>query len=360
VRFSFVTAVGLSTWTAGGRPGRGMMSTGRRRLARRLVNGAVGVVNDRAPGLSDRAYRAVAVPLLWLDPSGSARAAEARLDGIRDRVVGVAKRGRVRPADSRRIQRDLARTREDVERVTPRLSTVSARALSLRLAAYTEVLGTLPAGPVAASRAVRGRGVVILAGAVAAWIGVLLLVTSTTAAVVFGLAAGVGTAVGIGVELTRRNGQARIGALASALGEIDATTRAPDQVDIRGLDSDRRALLGRVQRSGRLDERGVATLGQIHVHLDDLLIRLLEGDLEADASHLVQATITRYLPDSLEPFLALSDPQTVVRGRPAAVEVASQLAAIETGLANMARRPRRAHPETRLLLQGEFLRSKFG
>jgi hypothetical protein len=101
-------------------------------------------------------------------------------------------------------------------------------------------------------------------------------------------------------------------------------------------------------------------LGNIDAHLDDLLIRLLEGDLAADASHLVQATITRYLPDTLEPFLALSDPHTIVRGQPAAAEVASQLAAIETGLADMARRPRPAHPETRLLLQGEFLRSKFG
>jgi hypothetical protein len=99
---------------------------------------------------------------------------------------------------------------------------------------------------------------------------------------------------------------------------------------------------------------------RIEVHLDDLLVRLLDGDLAVDAVHLVQATITRYLPDTLEPFLALNDPQTVVRGRPAAVEVANQLAAIETGLAELTRRPRRAHPETRLLLQGEFLRSKFG
>jgi hypothetical protein len=334
------------------------MSTGRRRLASRLVDGAVGVVNDRAPGLSDRVYRAVAVPLLWVDPSGGARAAETRLDGIRDRVVGMAARGRVRPADSRRIQRDLARTREDVKRVSPRLSTVRARGLSLRLAAYTEVLETLPGRPAAESRSARARDAAILAGAVAAWIGVLLLVTSATTAVVVGLAAGVGTAMGFTAVRSRRTGQVRIGALAGALGAIDGTTLAPHRVDI--LDRDRQALLGRAQRSGRLDERGVATLGDIDVHLDDLLIRLLEGDLEPDASHLVQATITRYLPDTLEPFLALSDPHTIVRGRPAAVEVASQLAAIETGLADMARRPRGAHPETRLLLQGEFLRSKFG
>ncbi len=335
------------------------MSTGRRRLASRLVDGAVGVVDDRAPGLSDRVYRAVSVPLLWVDPSGGARAAETRLDGIRDRVVAMAARGRVRPADSRRIQRDLARTREDVTRVCPRLSTVRAHGLALRLAAYTEVLEALPGRPVAESRSARARDAAILVGAVAAWIGVLLLVmTGTATAVVVGLVAGFGTAVGVAALRSRRSAQARIGALAGALGEIDGATAAPDRVDI--LDRDRQALLERAQRSGRLDERGVAIVGQIDAHLDDLLIRLLEGDLEADAAHLVKATITRYLPDTLEPFLALSDPQTVVQGRPAAVEVASQLAAIETGLADMAERPRRAHPETRLLLQGEFLRSKFG
>jgi hypothetical protein len=334
------------------------MSTGRQRLASRVVDCAVGVVNDRAPGLSDRAYRAVTAPLLWMDPAGGARAAETRLDGVRDRVVGMAARGRVRPADSKRIQRDLARTREDLMRVSPRLSSVRARGLSLRLAAYTEVLETLPDRPGAESRSARGRDAAILAGAIAAWIGVLLLVIGTTAAVVSGLAAGVGTALVIAAVRTRRTGQVRIGALASALGEIDRTTLAPDRV--AGLDRNRHALLARAHRSGRLDQGGVATLSQIEAHLDDLLIRLLEGDLEADASHLVQATITRYLPDTLEPFLALSDPQTVVRDRPAAVEVASQLTAIETGLAEMARRPRRDHPEARLLLQGEFLRSKFG
>jgi hypothetical protein len=42
------------------------------------------------------------------------------------------------------------------------------------------------------------------------------------------------------------------------------------------------------------------------------------------------------------------------------VEVADQLASIESGLADAVRRPAHNHPETRLLLQGEFLRSKFG
>jgi hypothetical protein len=335
-----------------------MMSTGRRRLASRLVDGAVGLVNDRAPELSDRVYRAVAAPLSWVDPTGGARAAETRLDGIRERVVDLAARGRVRPADARRIQRDLARAREDVKRVAPRLSNVRAHGLSLRLAAYTEVLAALPERPAATSRSARTRDAAVLVGAVAAWIGVLLLMISVTAAVLIGLAAGAGTATGVASVLRRRTGRLRIGALAGALRKIDGTTLTPERVDV--LDRDRQALLGRAQRSGRLDERGVATVGRIGVHLDDLLIRLLEGDLEADAVHLVQATITRYLPDTLEPFLALSDPETVVRGRPAAVEVAGQLAAIETGLADMAGRPRRTHPETRLLLQGEFLRSKFG
>jgi hypothetical protein len=335
-----------------------MVSTAGRRLAGRLVDRAVGAVSDRVPGLSDRVYQAVAVPLLWVDPSGGARAAETRLDGMRDRVGDMAARGRVRPVEARRIQRDLARTRQDLKRLSPKLSTVRARSLSLRLAGYTEVLEALPARPGVRSRSALTRDAAVLAGAVAAWIGVLLLVAGIVTAVLVGLTAGVGTAVGFGAVRSRRAGQLRIGALAGALSAIDGSALAPDRVEV--LDRDRHALLGRARRSGRLDERGVAALGRIEAHLDDLLIRLLEGDLEADASHLVQATVTRYLPDTLEPLLALSDPHTLVRGRPAAVEVAGQLAAIETGLADVARRPRRAHPEERLLLQGEFLRSKFG
>src|SRR3954462_2669479 len=194
------------------------MSTGRQRMARRLVDGVVEVVNDRAPGLSDRVYRAVTVPLLWADPSGGARAADTRLDGIRDRVAGMAVRGRVTPVDARRIQRELTRTRDDVNRVSPRLSSVRARGLTLRLEAYAEVLQTLPARPAAQSRSARAGDAAVLAGAVAAWIGVLLLVTGTTTAVVLGLAAGIGTTAGIAAVCRRRSGRARIGALSGALG----------------------------------------------------------------------------------------------------------------------------------------------
>lgn len=334
------------------------MSTAPRKLAGRIVDGAVGVVNDRAPGWSDQVYRAVSGPLFRVDPSGGARAAQTRLDGIRDRVGGMATSGRVRPADSRRIQRDLARTQQDLQRISRRLPAVRSRGLSLRLTAYTEVLAAFPGPPVAESRSARAQEVAVLAAAVAAWIGVLLLVTGTTTAVVAGLAAGVGTAMGLTSMRRRRAARVRMGALAGALGEIDGTALGSDRVEL--LDRDRQALLGRARSSGRLDERGAAALGRISAHLDDLLIRLVEGDLEADAAHLVPAAISRYLPDTLEPFLALSDPQTLVRGQPAAVEVAGQLASIETGLADLVRRPRPAHPQTRLLLQGEFLRSKFG
>jgi hypothetical protein len=174
----------------------------------------------------------------------------------------------------------------------------------VRLAGYAEVLEALPGRPAVESRSARARDTAVLAGAVAAWIGVLLLGTSITTAVVVGLVAGVGTAMGLAAAWSRRTGRMRIAELAGALGEIDGAILAPERVEI--LDRDRHALLGRAQRSGRLDEGGVATLGQIEVHLDDLLIRLLEDDLEPDASHLVQASITRYLPDTLEPFLALT------------------------------------------------------
>jgi hypothetical protein len=377
-------------------------------LARRLLAGAVDVVSDRAPWLSDQAYRVVAAPLQWVDPAGGARTAEARLDDVRDRVIGMAVRGRLGRAEQRHIQRDLTRTREDLERIIPRLPTVQARGLALRLAAYTEVLGALPGGPMAKgrsrsarppssarspswarsfrsarsarsarsfrsarsarspswARSARSRDAVVLTGAagVAAggWAGVLLPVAGSTAAVEGGLAAGVVTALGVTALRNRRTRKARIGALADALAMVDEATRGPNGVDLRGLDRDRHALLRRAWGSARLDERGVQILRRINAHLDDLLIRLLEGDLEADAAHLVQATVTRYLPDTLEPFLALADPRAVVRGRPAAVEVADQLASIESSLAEAARRPARNRPETLLLLQGEFLRSKFG
>lgn len=336
------------------------MSARRPTLARRLLNGVADVVSDRAPWLSDQAYRVVAAPLQRVDPVGGARTAEARLDDIRDRVAGVAASGRVRRAEQRRIERGLTRTREDLERISPRLPAVQARGLSLRLTAYTEALGTLPRRPVAKSRRARARDAVVLTGAASGvWTGLLLPVASA-AAVEGGLVAGVVTALGVTAVRNRRARKAQIGALAHTLTEVDEALRGPNGVDLRLLDRDRRTLLRRALSSGRLDDRGAETLRRIDNHLDDLLIRLMEGDLEADASYLVQATVTRYLPDTLEPLLALADPRSVVRGRPAAVEVADQLASIEGGLAEAARRPARSHPETLLLLQGEFLRSKFG
>jgi hypothetical protein len=336
------------------------MADRRPTFARRLINGAVDVVSDRAPWLSDQAYRAVAAPLQWVDPAGGARTAEARLDDVRDRVAGMVASGRVTRNDQRRIERDLARTREDLERITPRLPAVQARGLTLRLAAYTEVLGTLPGRPGARSRPKRARDAVVLAGAgTVAWTG-MLLPAAGTVAVEGGLVAGIATALGVAVVRGRRARRERIAALVAALAEVDEAIRGPNGVDLRVLDGDRRTLLRRALSSGRLDERGAGTLRRIDAHLDDLLIRLVEGDVEADVSYLVQATVTRYLPDTLEPLLAMPDPGAVVGGRPATVEVADQLASIESGLAEAARRTARSHPETLLLLQGEFLRSKFG
>jgi hypothetical protein len=173
---------------------------------------------------------------------------------------------------------------------------------------------------------------------------VLLPVAGVLGAVEGGLAAGVVTTLAATALRDRQDRKARVGAVAEALAEVDRTVRGPDGVGLPDLDRNRRDLLGRAWRSGRLDKRAAATLRRINAHLDDLLIRLVEGELEADASHLVRATVTRYLPDTLEPFLALNDPRAVVRGRPATAEVADQLASIEKGLAEMARRPSRNHP----------------
>ena len=331
--------------------------SGRRPTLTRLVNAAADVVGDRASWLSDRAYRAVAVPLQWLDPVGWAGTADARLDDIRDRVMGMAATGRVAPAEPRRIQRDLARTREDIERIAPRLPVVRARVLAVRLAAYTEVLQMLTGRPATPKHRLHPRDAVVLAGA-AAGVLVGVVVTAAGAAVVEGggvVAAGITTAAGVAAVRGRRARKQRIEAVAGALTEIDEAVRGRNGDDPRVLDGDRRSLLDRALRSGRLDARGAAILHRIDAHLDDLLIRLVDDGLEADDAHLVRATVTRYLPDTLEPLLALADPRAAVRGRPAAVEVADQLASIENGLAEAARRPGRNPPETLLLLQGEFL-----
>jgi hypothetical protein len=326
----------------------------------RLMTAAADVVGDRAPWLSDRVYRAVVVPLQWIDPAGWAGTADARLDDIRDRVAGMAATGHVGPGEPRRIQRDLTRTQEDIERIAPRLPAVRARILALRLAAYSEVLETLTGRPDTKNRRLRARDAVVLAGAAAGvWIGSVVTAAST-AAVEGGVLAGVATAVGVAAVHSRRARKQRIEAVAGALTEIDQAIRGRNGEDPRVLDGDRRRLLERALRSGRLDARGVEILHRIDAHLDDLLIRLIDDDLEADAAHLVQASVARYLPDTLEPLLALPDSRAVVRGRPAAAEVADQLASIEKGLAEATRRPGRNRPETLLLLQGEFLRSKFG
>ncbi len=131
-------------------------------------------------------------------------------------------------------------------------------------------------------------------------------------------------------------------------------------VTVPQLDRARADLLRRAAAARRLDARGAALLRSIDGHLDDLLVRLLRDDLDTDVAFLVEATVTRYLPDTLEPFLALEDPRAVVRGRPAAVEVADQLAAIDRALDQARARPGRHHLETQLHLQGEFLRTKFG
>jgi hypothetical protein len=336
------------------------MSARRQALVRRLVGGAVDAVGDRAPWLSDQAYRLVASPLQWADPSAGARAADARLDDIRDRVVDLAAKGRVKRAEQRRIQRDLSRTREDLQRLTPRLPAVQARGLALRLTAYAEVLATLPGRPVDRGRSAHLRDGVVLTGASGAWTGALLPVAGAPGAVGAGIAAGVATTLTAAAARERRARRERLGAVADALAEVDRAVHGRDGVDVRDLDRDRRDLVVRAWNSRRLDKRTAGTLRRIDAHLDDLLIRLVEDDLEPDATHLVRATVTRYLPDTLEPFLALSDPSAVVRGRPATAEVADQLASIEKGLADVARRPHRKRPETLLLLQGEFLRSKFG
>ncbi|GAA3629012.1 hypothetical protein GCM10022223_53190 [Kineosporia mesophila] len=331
------------------------------RFASRFVDGALDVAHQRAPVVTERAYRTVAGPLLLADPAGAAQAVEARLDGTRERVAQMAVRGAVPSAAARRVRRDLARSRADVECIASRLPVVQARSLTLRSSAYSDTLQSLSARPPARAGTDLAWGAGVLGVSLAAWIGGLLLVGGgvLTASLV-GVLAGVVTASFVTGARTRRVGRARISAIAESLARADLAAMGSSSAQAPGLDRDRRAQLERARASGRLDQRGLAALEAIDTHLDDLLVRLLEGELEADGIHLVQGTIERYLPDTLEPFLAMPDRQARVRERPAVIEVADQLTSIEAALAELVRRPSRNNLEQQLLRQGEFLRSKFG
>ena len=125
------------------------MGRRRGRMRRRMVAGAFDLVADRAPWLTDQAYRVVAAPLQWVDPAGAAQAVHHRLDAVRDRIAAMAATGRVPRAEQRRIARDLARTRDDLGRIVSRLPPVQATALSCG--------STRTCGPSTPSRAVGGR-----------------------------------------------------------------------------------------------------------------------------------------------------------------------------------------------------------
>ncbi|GAB6903445.1 hypothetical protein [Kineosporia succinea] len=328
------------------------------RGAGRVLGGVVDVVHDRAPAVSERAYRAVAAPLLLADPQGSAQAVQTRLDGTRDRVSALATRGTVPSSAARRVRRDLARTRADVDLLAPRLPVVQARCLVQRSAAYDDALRSLSHQAAQRTGAQLARDTAVVAGSLGGWIGVLVLLgAGVIAASLIGLVAGAVTASLVLGAATRRTGRERLGAIASALAHADVVAVGATSA-VPGLDQRRRALVERA--AGRLDQRGLTALRAIDTHLDDLLVRLMEGELEADGMHLVQASVERYLPDTLEPFLSLKDVNSPVQGRSAQAEVADQLVSIETALADLARRPSRSNLEQQLLRQGEFLRSKFG
>jgi hypothetical protein len=275
-----------------------------------------------------------------------------------ERVRAMTANGRITRADHRRFQRDLARTRHDLVRLAPQLPAVQARVLARRSAAYATVLAQLPGAPGSVRTSASLREGLVVGGA--AVTGSAALLVPLAPLMEGGLLAGAASAVGI-TAVQRVRGRRRLaGELAEALRRVDEALPGPDGLDVAGLDAQRRDLVRRALASGRLDQRGAEQLRHIDAHLDDLLVRLVDGDLDAAAAHLTRSTVTRYLPDTLEPLLALRNPGTLVDGRPAAVEVGEQLAALASALAQVVAQPGRNRPETLLLLQRDFLRSKFG
>jgi len=298
------------------------------------------------------------LPLSLLDPEQGAVEVDARLDAVRARLGAMAASGRERRGDRALLARELSAAQAELTRVAPRLPAVRAQTLQARLASYTRALEGLPRmRPASHSR--RGREAAVLAGAAILGWATLQLLPALGVGAGAGVVA-VGGAAAAVTNGTRRQHRNRRTALNDALTASDAGLPRLGGHLVADLDRRLRDVLRRARTSGRLDADATNLLARISDHLHALLTRALAEDLDPDVAHLVRASITNYLPDTLDPFLALPDPGATLAGRTAAEELAHQLRDLERALARARTRPSQQEPAARLLLQGEFLRSKFG
>ena len=337
------------------RKGCGMDGTGWAAARRRLL---AAVPGPFSLWLASQAQELLLLRLSHLDPEKGAAGVDARLDAVRARLGAMAASGRERRGDRALLARELRTADAELTRLAPRLPPVRALTLQARLASYTRALDGLPVTR-RADHARPGREAAVLAGtATLGWAALQLPPTvgvGTSAGLV---AAGCAAAtVTVGARLRRRDRRA---ALDDALTASDAGLPRLAGHLVADLNRQHRDVLRRARASGRLGADATDLLARISDHLHALLTRALAEDLDPDVAHLVRASITDYLPDTLDPFIALPDPRVSLAGRTAAEELADQLCGLERALGRARNRPSQQEPAARLLLQGEFLRSKFG
>jgi hypothetical protein len=317
-----------------------------------------GVPEPLSGWLASRAEQLLRLPLSHLDPERGAAAVDARLDGVRARLVDMATSGRAGRGEPRLLAGELQAAEREFVRLEPRLRPVRALTVRARLDAYVRALDGLPGGR-PAQRQGRGREAAVVAGtATAGWAAVQLAPALDLAPVAGPVALG-GAAAAVTAAAWRRRAARRAALEQAVRSADDALPRLSGHL-VSDLDRQLCQVLRRARAGGRLAPHSASLLARIGEHLDTLLLRALTQGVEPDVEHLVRASITDYLPDTLDPFLALSDPDVPVAGHSAADELADQLGGLRRALAGALERPSGQEPAVRLLVQGEFLRSKFG
>ena len=329
----------------------------RRRLTEVVSDQVASWLPDLGQLLAVGAER-LASPLARFDPERKAAAIDARLDAIRARLEAMAAGERPRRAEADLLAADLAAAATGLEQIGPRLPAVRRHTLAARLASYRRAVESLP--PARGQRGSKpGQEAGVMAGTAA--LGWAVLQAAPTAAV--GTGAGLAAMGGAATVVTLRNRlrrKDRRAAIGEALSAAEAGLPRLGELPVADLGRILRDQIRRARGSGRLSSGATALLVRIGERLDQLLVRAMTEDLDQDVVHLVRASITDYLPDTLDPFLALADPAARVGDRPAADEVAEQLAALDRALQAAAERPGRDRAAEHLLVQGEFLRAKFG
>jgi hypothetical protein len=308
--------------------------------------------------LASRADQLLRLPLSHLDPERGATGVDARLDAVHARLADMAASGRVRRSEPALLARELRAADAEFARLEPRLRPVRALTLRARLASYVRALDGLP-GARPAQRPGRGREAAVFAGTATAGWAAVQLAPALDVATVAGPVALAGAAAAVTLAAWRRRTAHRASLEEAVRATDDALPRLSGHL-VSDLDRQLREVLRRARADGRLAPETASLLSRIGEHLDALLVRALTEGVDPDVEHLVRASITDYLPDTLDPFLALPDPGVPVAGHTAADELADQLRGLERALARALDRPSGKEPAVRLLVQGEFLRSKFG